>query len=142
MSAYGQITQYEKGSVKTPPLDDKGIKYKQTKFRLLFYYSRAVDPTMLPALNVIHSSQSKPTLCTKLAADILLRHDHTHPNAKVCYHARDMILHVESYTTYLFVPGVRSCITGKYYLIDHPTDPTNPSDVNPNRPILTECDIV
>ena len=70
---------------------------------------------------------------------MLLYYAHTYPNAKIRYQARYMILHVKLDTDYLFMPGARSCISGQYHLSDHPTNPTNPSYVNPNGPILTEC---
>ena len=48
-----------------------------------------------------------------------------------------MILYVQYDAAYLFIPVARSRIAGHYNLIDHPTNATNPSDVNPNGPILT-----
>ena len=49
-----------------------------------------------------------------------------------------MTLNVESDAAYLFMPVACSCIYGNYCLSDHPTNPTNPSYVNPNGPILTK----
>ena len=62
-----------------------------------------------------------------------------YPNASISYHAINMILHIESDSTYLFMSGSFSHISGHYYLSDHTTNPTSPSDVKPNEPILTEC---
>ena len=56
---------------------------------------------------------------------MLLDYAHTYPNTKICYHTSDMILHVEPYAVYLFMPGDHSHITRNYYLIDHTTKPTN-----------------
>ena len=36
------------------------------------------------------------------------------------------------------MPVSLSYISGNYYLSEHPTNPTNPSYVNPNRLILTK----
>ena len=36
------------------------------------------------------------------------------------------------------MPGSCSRISGNYYLSYHPNKPTNPSDVNPNGPVITE----
>ena len=94
---------------------------------------------MLPALNKIAASQYKQTIHTNIATDMLLDYAQTYHNAKVCYHASDMILNVESDATYLFMPGYHSCIDGYYYLSDHTTNPTNHSDVNTNGLILAEC---
>ena len=67
---------------------------------------------MLPDLNAIADSQSKPTIHIKLATDMLLDYTHTYHNEKICHHASYMILHVESYAAYLLIPGDWSCIAG------------------------------
>ena len=50
-----------------------------------------------------------------------------------------MILHVESDAAYLFMLDDCSRIAGNYYLINHPTNTTNPSGVKPNGLILIKC---
>ena len=50
-----------------------------------------------------------------------------------------MILHVKYDATYLVMPVSCSRISVQYYLSDHPTNSTNPSYFNPNRPIITYC---
>ena len=62
---YGQSTQYAREPDQSPPLDSIGIKYVQSVVGSLLYYSRAVDPTMLPALNEIATFQANPTENTK-----------------------------------------------------------------------------
>ena len=94
---------------------------------------------MLPALNQISDRQAKPTLIIKLATDILLDYDYTYHNANIRYHYINMILCVQSDASYLVMPGYNSRISGCYYLSDHPTNPTNPSDVNPNGLMFTKC---
>ena len=69
---------------------------------------------------------------------MLLYYAHTYPNAKICYQTSNMILHVESYAAYLVMHGARSRIANHYSLSNHPTKPTNPSDVNNIGPIITE----
>ena len=49
-----------------------------------------------------------------------------------------MILHVKWDADYLVITGARILIAVKYYFRDHPINPTNPSDVNPNGPTLKE----
>ena len=93
---------------------------------------------MLPALNNIAASQYKPSLHTKFAIDILINCVQIYPNSNIRYHARNMILYVESDATYLFRPGALSSISGKKCLRGHPTNPTKPSDVKPNGPIIME----
>ena len=67
---------------------------------------------MMPDLNEIAASQSKSTLHTKLATDMVLNYSHRYPNTKIYYHIRDMILHSGYDTTYLSTTGARSIISG------------------------------
>ena len=53
---------------------------------------------------------------------MLLDYACTYPNVNISYHASDMILHVESDSAYLLMPGYCSLIAGNYYLSDHPTN--------------------
>jgi len=56
------------------------------------YYARAVDPTLLPALDDIANSQAKPTQDTLHKSNQLLDSLSTYPNAIIRYHASDVIL--------------------------------------------------
>ena len=76
------------------------------------YYARAVDPTILPAINEIVMVQSNPTESTNNKIKMLLDYFVTYPNAKIRYHASDMALRVDYYTAYLVLPKERSHITG------------------------------
>jgi hypothetical protein len=42
----------------TPKINKKGVTYIQSAIGLLLYFSRAVDPTMAPAINNISMEQS------------------------------------------------------------------------------------
>ena len=48
----------------------------------LLYYSQAVDPTLLPALNEIAASQAKPTKLTRKKVHWLLDFVTTYPKRK------------------------------------------------------------
>ena len=50
---YGQTTQYAKPVDKTLKLDAEGIKHTQKVIGTLLYYARAIDRTMLMAINAI-----------------------------------------------------------------------------------------
>ena len=50
---YIQTTQYAKPVDKTPKLDAEGIKHIQKVIWDLLYYDRAIDRTMLMAINAI-----------------------------------------------------------------------------------------
>jgi hypothetical protein len=58
---YGAKAQYVKTEVPSSSLDKDGQKYIQAVVGTLLYYSQAVDPTMLVALNAIAMQQAAPT---------------------------------------------------------------------------------
>ena len=80
----------------------------------LLYHARAIDGTILPALNTIGSEQAKPTKQTEQKCSRLLDYTATHPNASIRYHESDMVLHVDSDAAYLVMPQARSIIAGYY----------------------------
>ena len=135
---YGRKLQY------TPPpdtsdfLDKKGITRIQSINGSFLYYGRAVDPTILTALNEIATQQSKPTITTEQKAQMLMDYLATYPNAKLRFYAGDMKLHVETDAAYLVLPNVRSRVAGHFYLSAFPT-PNKKYPGNSNAPILTEC---
>ena len=53
-------------------LDASETKYIQSIVGSLLYYARAIDSTILPALNTISKSQASPTTLTKLQCNLLL----------------------------------------------------------------------
>ena len=132
---YGIKTrQYAVNQCDSPLLDKKGIKYVQQVVGSLLYYARALDGTMLPALNTIGSEQAKPTEHTKHKCKRLLDYAATYPNAYIRYHASDMVLHVDTDAAYLVLPKARSRVAGYYQLLDYPT---NQDSIN--GPLLIEC---
>ena len=92
---------------------------------------------MLPALNQISTQQAKPTHQTNDDAAMLLDFAATYPNAKVCYHASDMIIHVDTDAAYLVMPNAKSRIAGYFYLSSKPKSPGDPVPLN--GAILVEC---
>ena len=137
--AYGAKIQYAPADPNLPVLDQAGTTRVQSINGTLMYYARAVDPSMLPALNEISTQQAKPTEQTITKCNHLLDYAATHPNAVIRYHASDMALHVDTDAAYLVLPNAKSRIAGHYYLSDHPQHrPTKP-DPHPNGPIHTEC---
>ena len=102
----------------------------------LLYYGRAIDATILPALNQLGQQQATPTLQTKKALNQLLDYVYTYPNGKVRFYASDMCLTVDSDAAYLVLPKARSRIAGHFRLLDLP------SKVNRslyNGSVLVEC---
>jgi hypothetical protein len=74
----------------------------------VLYYSRAVDPTVIIPLNDIATEQTRATEKTKTAGGQLLDYLDTHPDAKIRFHASDIILHIHSDASYLSVSNSRS----------------------------------
>ena len=65
------------------------------------YYARAVDPTMLIALESVTAHQENPTEHTIQKVKQLLDFAATHPDAILTYHASYMVLAGHSYASYL-----------------------------------------
>jgi hypothetical protein len=80
------------------------------------YYARAVDPTMLHALNTLASAQAKGTQTTVQSMTDFMNYCATYPNATIRYVASDMILHCHSDAAYLTEPEARSRAGGHHYL--------------------------
>jgi hypothetical protein len=73
-------------------LDKADTQRVQSVSGAFLCHARAVDPTMLPALNEISNNQAKPTVLTGKACDLLLDYLATHPDAAIRHCASDMIL--------------------------------------------------
>ena len=58
---YGVPIQYAKEPDTAPVTSKKDTKHVQSVAGTYLYYSRAIDPTMIVALNDIAAVQSKPT---------------------------------------------------------------------------------
>ena len=97
-------------------LDKKGTTRVQSIVGSILYYARALDNTLLPALNTIAASQSKPTKTTKKQCNRLLDYLATYPNVYVWYHASDMQLVIDSDAAYLVEPQARSRIAGYFQM--------------------------
>ena len=82
----------------------------------LLFYARGVDPTILPAVNMIASLQASPTQSVSDATDRLLQYCARFPNNSVTLHACDMVLHIQSDASYLSRPNARSVAGGIFYM--------------------------
>jgi hypothetical protein len=126
----------------SPKLDATKTKYVQSCVGSMLYYARAVDSTMLPAINEISGQQSAPTVNTMKACRMLMDYASTYPTAIIRYHASDMVLHIDSDAAYLVLPNARSRYAGHYFLSNTP--PPHPAKPNPkpNGAVLTICKTV
>ena len=129
---YGQKIQYA-SSDQSDLLDAKGTQRVQAIAGTFLYYGRAVDPTILCALNEIASKQAAPTKATETACNQLLDYLSTHPDAKIRYHASDMTLSLVSDAAYLVLPDARSRCATLFTLTNRPT--SHPPHPTPNGPL-------
>ena len=67
-------------------------------------------------LSTIAHEQTKATKNTNLSINQMLDYCATHPNAKIHFHASDMVLNIHSDASYLNAPEARSRIGGHYFL--------------------------
>lgn len=114
--SYGQKTQKPFPIDRSTPLHPTKTKRIQQILGSLLFYARAIDSTLLVAINTIASTQAKPTIMTENAVQHLLDYCYTHPNAKLQFHATDMILKLHSDASYLSEANARSRVAGYFYL--------------------------
>ena len=139
LPAYGKKRQFAKVAPQLPTLNKKETKRVQMIVGSLLYYSRAVDPTLLPAINEIAAVQSKPTSDTIKRCQMVLDYVATYPNTIQRFFRSDMILHVDSDAAYLVQPGAKSRVAGSYILSSKPKSYSQTITRHSNAPILVEC---
>ena len=92
------------------------IKHKQRVCGKFLFYARAIDNTMLHALNDIASAKNTKQ-CAR-AVEYFLNYATSNPEAEIIYRTSDMILQLDSDASYLVCPEVRSRIGGYFSLWD------------------------
>jgi hypothetical protein len=120
MPVYGAKKHYATQD-ETPPLTANQCLNIQKVTGSVFYYSRAVEPTVLMPLNDIATEQTKATEKTQAATNKLLDYLATHPDATIRYHASDMILHIHTDASYLSVSNARIRLGGLLFCGNKPT---------------------
>jgi hypothetical protein len=91
------------------------------------HYGRAIDITILKALNTLATQQAKPTITTEKHVKQFLDYCATHPDAKIRYFASDMILQIHSDAAYMNETKARSTAGGHYFM---------GNQIKPNTPIF------
>jgi hypothetical protein len=119
---YGAASQTIVPEEPAPPLNKEDLKFVQKVVGSFLYLGRAIDNTILMALNAIANEQSNPTERTKERVLHFLDYLATHPNAIVRFYASDMILNVHSDASYLSAPNAKSRAAGYYFLGSIPQD--------------------
>ena len=117
-----------------PPLSAPNKTTVQQIIGCLLHYARALDNTMLIALNTTAQSQSNPAQHTAKLCQHLLDYCATYPNVGLRYHKNDMVLHIHSDALYLIAPYTKSRISGYFFLSSNTRKPTTH-----NAPIHFEC---
>ena len=137
---YGAKIQYAPIDPNLPLLSPCDLTRVQQVVGTFLYYARAIDNTMLVALNSIAGDQSTATANTTKAVNHLLDYAATHPEASVRYHASGMRLHIDSDASYLSIKHARSRAGGHFMLSDSTTD-TSKTPINPmpNGTLHAEC---
>jgi hypothetical protein len=97
-------------------LSAEQIKFIQRTTGKFHFYARAIDNTMLHALNDIATSTINGTEATLAATNHFLNYAARNPNGRIIYRGSDMILKIDSDAAYLVGPEARSRAGGYHYL--------------------------
>ena len=102
----------------------------------MVYYGKALDHTILPALNEIASEQSSPTQSIKEKSQQLMEYVAIYPNAYIRYYASNIIFNIDSDAAYLVAKKAQSRVAGYYHLS---FDPKLIKNIPFNEAIHIEC---
>ena len=115
---YGKFQQEVHPEPLSIPLTAGEIKELQEIVGVFLFYARAVDPTMLTAINKISSRQSKPTSLIKQEVDRFFQYANAYPDATMRIRASNMKLVCHSDGSYLSESDARSRAGGILFLGD------------------------
>ena len=101
---------------KSKALDKTKITFLQRAVGKLLYHARAVDPTMLHAINDMSLSASEGTEATLEATTHSLNCAHADPDAEVMCRGSDLTLRVDSDAAHLVAPEAKSRAGGYHCL--------------------------
>ena len=93
---YGAAAQNSMPPDDSPLINEERKKLVQQIIGGFLYYGRAVDLTVPPALRSIASEQASVTENTEKKCTQFLDYLATHDNARIRYHASDMVLNIHS----------------------------------------------
>jgi hypothetical protein len=118
---YGAKVQYTRPDT-TDSMDKDQTLTLQKVCDTFLFYGRAVDPTMFRKLNRMATARTKGTQATMAEMIHFLNYAASHPDSKIRYVARDMVLHVHSNASYLTEQEARSRAGGHFFLSSNPKD--------------------
>jgi hypothetical protein len=113
---YGTKVQLTSPTNESPKHTAQETKLLQLVIGKILYSALAIDPTMLHILSNLAASQTHGTQATTIQMVHFLIYCATYPDAKLCYRASDMILHVYSDASYLTEPEACSRAGGHHFL--------------------------
>ncbi len=116
--SYGKHQQEAPVEEPSTPLAPAEIQELQEIVGVFLFYARAVDPTMLTAINKIASRQSKATSLIRKEVDRFLQYASKYPNATMRVRASNMKLVAHSDGSYLSESEARSRAGGILFLGD------------------------
>jgi hypothetical protein len=119
---YGKKRQMTK-SDETNPINKKETKILQKVCGKFLYYARAIDTTMVHALNDLATQTTKGKEKTMQALTHFLDYCASHPDAEIIFRASDMVLHNHSDAAYLVAAEARSRAGGFTYMGNHQGKP-------------------
>ena len=136
---YGHPIQETLPHDDSPPLSKQNIMHIQQIVGSFLYYARATDPTIPHALSELATQQSHATEQTLKQCHHFLDYMATHPNARIPYHASDMVLNVHSDASYLSVKNAKNRAAGIFFL---GSLPRNNQPIRLNGAIAVLCTIL
>ena len=97
-------------------MDEQNQKRLQKIVGKFLYYARAIDPTILVALNYLVAVRTKLAIETAKQITQFLNYRATHPDTITEYRKVGMIIHIYSDAYYISEPEARSRAGGYFYL--------------------------
>ena len=120
---YGEKVQYAKDEDKSPKLDKEGQKFIQRAVGKFSFIARAIDSTMLTALNGIAVDQAAPTEETMRRMKQFLDYAASQEEPVLTFRASDMILAGHSDAGYLNERRARSRVGGHWFCSENTNIP-------------------
>jgi len=114
---YYDKTPQEATSDDSPPVGPTEQKFIQEVVGVLGWYARAVDPTIICAVNKLASRQARPTEAVVKDALQLLDYVATYPDATIVYEPSDMMLQLHSDASWLSESESRSRAAAILFLV-------------------------
>ena len=105
--------------IDSPTFTPTQIHFLQRIVGKCLYYARAVDNTMIHALNDLASQVTTGIMKTELAQKCFLNYCATNPDASIVFYASDMVVKVDSDATYIIASKARSRTVSFIYMGNH-----------------------